>query len=95
MKVPVASKSASRAVTSPEISGSGLWVSVLVTAILTREPIFTPALDRTSRLASRKRRTNMSGRFRLSSTYASTSSCSISAASGLPSIVMTNPLLTC
>ena len=62
------SNSASSAVTSPWISGSGLLLPSVATETLTLEPIFAPDLAITIRPGSRNRSTNVSGSRRLSST---------------------------
>ncbi len=67
------SNSASSAVTSPSISGSGEVLSSLATEIFALEPIFTPDLLSTMRSESRNRSTNRSGSRRLSSTWAESS----------------------
>ena len=62
------SNSASSAVTSPSISGSGLVLASLATETFTLEPIFAPDLAITMRSESRNRSTKVSGSRRLSST---------------------------
>ena len=61
MNVPPVSYSASSAVTSPEISGSGWAAPAICTLTLISEPILTAALESTIRLGSRKRSTKVSG----------------------------------
>ena len=95
MNVPVASNSASSAVTSAVISGSGDVDALLVAAITSFAPILRFVLASTVRSASRNRRITRSGRFRLSSTSADTSSGSRSAGSAVPSIEIVKALLIC
>ena len=87
------SNSASSAVTSPWINGSGLVLPSVATETLTLDPILTPDLVITSRPGSRNRNRNRSGRCRLSSTCAEISSAFASAASGDPSMSTRNPEL--
>jgi hypothetical protein len=70
VRVRPASNSTSRAVTSPENSGSPAVLASDRTAIFTWEAILKPPFSSAMRSGSRNDRRNMSGRLRLSSTTA-------------------------